>query len=236
MAGGDPVEIPLEYQIKCEEEPMKYEYLLFDLDGTLTDSGKGITNSVAYALDKFQINVTDKAELNRFVGPPLVDAFMEYYSFSLEEARLATKYYREYFTRKGMFENTVYDGVEEMLHKLKESGRHLLVATSKPEPFSVKILEYFKLSAFFDVIAGSTLYETRVNKAEVIAYALSSAGITEKEKTVMIGDRKHDIIGARKNGIDSIGVLYGYGCREEFEAENVSYIVETVAKLYELIK
>lgn len=215
---------------------MRYEYLLFDLDGTLTDSGVGITNSVAYALNKFQITVNDTSKLRHFVGPPLIDSFMEYYGFSKEQAVLAVQYYREYFVQKGMFENSVYEGVEEMLYQLKENGRHLLVATSKPEPFSLKILKHFKLEEYFDLIAGSTLDETRTNKSAVIAHALMTADIRDKEKVVMIGDRKHDIIGARENGIDSIGVLYGYGCREELTAEKAGLVAETVEELFELLR
>ncbi len=213
----------------------KYEVILFDLDGTLTDPGIGITNSVAYALEKFDIKVTDRTELYKFIGPPLIESFMEFYNFSADDAKKALMFYREYFTEKGILENLVYDGIEELLKKLKEIGKRLCVATSKPEPFAKTILEHFNLSRYFEFIAGSTLEETRTKKHEVIEYALEQLKVTDRTKVIMIGDRKHDVIGAQKSGLDSIGVLFGYGNREELESVKATYIAENVNDIATII-
>lgn len=213
----------------------KYDFILFDLDGTLTDPGLGITNSVMHALKKYGINVEDRTTLYKFVGPPLIDSFEKYYGFSHEEAVKSVDYYREYYKDKGIYENTVYDGIENLLIRLSEKGKKIILATSKPEPFAKEILHHFDLEKYFLFAAGSTMSETRTNKAEVIEYALSECGITDKSTVVMVGDREHDIIGANKNGIDSIGVLFGYGSREELESAGATYIAETVADIEKYI-
>lgn len=203
-----------------------YKYLLFDLDGTLTDPGIGITNSVMYALRKFDIHVDDRTSLYRFIGPPLKDSFETFFGFSAEQSKLAVSYYREYFTERGMFENTVYDGIPELLTQLGIMGRTIAVATSKPEPFAIKILKHFGLYEHFGLVAGSTFDETRSKKSDVIRYALNSLGIADRSSVLMIGDREHDIIGARENGLDSLGVLFGYGSRNELERAGASVIAE----------
>ncbi len=213
----------------------EYKYILFDLDGTLTDPAVGITTSVAYALKKFGIEVSDITQLNHFIGPPLLDSFMECYGFDKEKAQTAIDYYRERFRVKGLYENVVYDGIPEMLRKLKDSGKKLILATSKPEPFAKEILQHFGLEEFFVYAAGSNFDGTRTAKAEVIDYALEAAGVTDKTTAVMIGDREHDIIGANKTELDSIGVLYGYGSREELESAGATHIAETVEELTKLI-
>ena len=134
-----------------------YNYILFDLDGTLTDPGRGITNSVAYALEKFGVSVSDKKELYKFIGPPLTDSFEKYYGFSEEDALIAVEYYREYFKPKGIYENEIYSGVPELLKSLKESGKTVILATSKPEIFAIEILKYFGIDEYFDFVAGATL-------------------------------------------------------------------------------
>lgn len=212
-----------------------YRYILFDLDGTLTDPGRGITNSVAYALDKFGITVTDKRELYKFIGPPLVDSFMNYYGFSEEDANKAVAYYREYFKPKGIYENEMYDGVPELLKCLKAQGKSVILATSKPEIFAHEILKHFGIFTYFDFAAGATLDSTRSRKADVIAYALDSMGITDKSLCLMVGDRAQDINGARENGIDSLGVLFGYGDRAELENANATYIAESVSDILKFI-
>lgn len=204
-----------------------YHTILFDLDGTLTDSGPGITNSVAYALKKYGIENPDPVVLYKFVGPPLMQSFQKYYGFSEEESRQAVQYYREYYTEKGIFENQVYDGVEELLQKIQKSGRKLVVATAKPEKFAKIVLEHFGLAKYFDLIAGATLGETRTKKAEVIAYALEQGGISDHSKAVMVGDREDDVKGARQNGLACIGVLYGYGSVEELRGAGARYLAET---------
>lgn len=210
---------------------MAFDTVLFDLDGTLTDSQEGIVRSVSYALDKLSSPPLPPATLKRFLGPPLSDSFRRYCGFSEARALEAIALYRERFTATGMFENRVYDGVEAMLRALADAGRRLVVATSKPEPFSIQILEHFSLARYFDRIAGSGMDETRTGKDEVIAYAMEACGIADKGSLVMVGDREHDILGARRNGIPSVGVLYGYGSREELEAAGADAIVETVEAL-----
>ncbi len=212
-----------------------YDYILFDLDGTLTDPSEGITNSVAYALEKFGITVEDKKTLYKFIGPPLVDAFAENYGFSKEDSEKATAYYRETFSVKGLYENKVYDGVVKMLETLKKSGKKVILATSKPEKFAKEILRYFDLAKYFDLICGATFDSTRNTKDKVITYALEKAGITDKNKTVMIGDRHHDIDGARINGLDSIGVLYGFGDKEELTKAGATYTAENIEDILLLV-
>lgn len=209
----------------------KYNIILFDLDGTLTDPVIGITNSVMYALKKYGIEVTDRTQLHKFIGPPLIDSFERFYGFSHSDAVKSVEYYREYYGEKGIFENSVYDGVEELLINLNKNGKKVILATSKPEFYAVKILEYFNLKKYFFFIGGSTMGEKRTDKAEVIEYVLSQCEIKDKAAVVMIGDREHDIIGAAKNGIDSIGVLFGYGSRTELEKAGANYIAETVNEI-----
>lgn len=205
-----------------------YKTILFDLDGTLTDSGIGITNSVAYALKKFGIEAKSREELFRFVGPPLLDAFSEYYGFSKEDSEKALMFYREYFSEKGIFENIVYDGVEDMLKKLKCMGKNILLATAKPEQFAIRILKHFDLFGYFDFVAGATMDESRNQKDAVIKYAIDTFGITDTSSALMVGDRHHDILGAKKFSIDSVGVLYGYGNRDELTKAGATYIAENV--------
>lgn len=213
----------------------KYDIILFDLDGTLTDPGMGITNSVMHALKKYGIEVENRETLYKFIGPPLIDSFEKYYGFSHEEAVKSVDYYREYYADKGIYENEVYNGIEAMLQKLSEEGKKIILATSKPEPFAREILRHFGLDKYFLFAAGSTMNETRTNKADVIEYALCECGITEKSSVVMVGDREHDIIGANENGIDSIGVLFGYGSREELENAGATYIAESVEDIIKYV-
>lgn len=192
-----------------------YNIVLFDLDGTLTDPGEGITNSVAYALKKFKISVHDKTQLYSFIGPPLIDSFMKYYGMNRQDSQQAVDYYREYFRDKGIFENIVYDDIPQLLSEIQKSGRKIALATSKPEEFAKRILEHFNLTKYFDFIGGATMDETRSKKADVIKYVIESLSINDLSNVIMIGDRNHDIDGANQNGLDSIGVLYGYGNRAE---------------------
>ncbi len=198
---------------------MKYKYIFFDLDGTLTDSAPGITNSVAYALKKYGIDA-DPKELIPFVGPPLITSFKERYGFSEEQAREAVVFYREYFADKGLFENIPYDGIADTLRRLREKGYKLVTATSKPEIYAVKIMEHFGLAEYFDLIAGSSFDETRTEKHEVIEYAIEKLGITDRSEVLMVGDRCYDVHGAKEAGMDCVAVLYGYGDRTELEGAN----------------
>lgn len=212
-----------------------YNYLLFDLDGTLTDSGAGIINSVLYALKKFGIEVEDRTQLYAFIGPPLAESFQKFYHFSQEQALQAVCYYREYFSEKGIFENKVISGIDTLLNELNCFGKKLVVATSKPEEYTIKILEHFNLISYFQFVAGATMDETRNTKTAVIAYALEHINAASKSEVVMIGDRKHDIEGAKDNEIDSIGILFGYGDRKELEQAGANYIVENVEELRTLL-
>ncbi len=212
-----------------------YKYILFDLDGTLTDPARGITNSVTYALNKFGIDVADKTELYKFIGPPLTDSFEKYYGFSSDDALTAVEYYREYFKPKGIYENEIYQGVPELLKSLKENGKTVILATSKPEVFAIEILKYFKLDSYFDFVAGATLDKTRNKKSDVIAYALNSCNITDKSICLMVGDREQDINGAKANGIDSLGVLYGYGDIDELSNAGATYIAKSVEDIIKYV-
>lgn len=213
-----------------------YQNIFFDLDGTLTDPGVGITNSAMYALEKWNIKVAECSELYKFIGPPLRDSFMNFYGFSEEQAKEAIVYYREYFKDKGIFENEVYPGIVELLQQLKASGKKIVLATSKPEEFAIRILKHFDLFDYFDFVGGAYMDGVRNKKGEVIQYALESAGITDLSTTVMIGDREHDIIGAKENGLDSIGVLFGYGSREELTQAGATYIAETVGDIVKFLQ
>jgi len=211
------------------------DYVLFDLDGTLTDPAEGITNSVAHALMKRGINVEDKSELNSFIGPPLTDSFEKYYGMTHEEAIIAVEDYREYFKPKGMFENKVYEGIPEMLAELNRSGKKLIVATSKPEVFAKRILEHFSLDGYFAFIAGSTLDGSRIKKGDVIKYALEKCDVTEIDKCIMIGDRLHDVEGAKECGMKSIGVLWGYGTRDELETAGADFIADSSEDIEKIV-
>lgn len=208
---------------------------LFDLDGTLTDPGMGITNSVAYALAQYGIQAEDRTVLYPFIGPPLRESFMKFYGFSEEKAEEAVWKYREYFSDKGLFENEVYPGIKEMLGGLKNAGARLFVATSKPTGYSKQILDHFELSEYFEDIQGSTMDGSREKKADVIAYLLNVNHIQEKEEVIMIGDRRQDTDGAKENGLDSCGVLYGYGSRDELEEAQADYIAENVEELGKIL-
>ena len=214
-----------------------YKYLLFDLDGTLTDPKVGITKAVAYALKKFKQLDVDLDALTKFIGPPLKDSFMRFYGFSEQDADLAIQYYREYFSETGIFENEVYPGIRDMLDVLKHDGRYVLaVATSKPTVFAERIIEHFGLKDYFTCVVGSNLDGTRSKKAEVIQEVLRVLNVSQLDEVVMIGDREHDILGAKQVGVRSIGVLYGYGSYEELEAAGAGYIVKQVEQLRILLE
>ncbi len=206
-----------------------FDTVLFDLDGTLTDPFEGISNSIIYALKKFGITAPDKPLLKKFIGPPLTESFSEYCGLNHSDALHAVDYYREYFSVAGIFENKPYEGVCELLSGLKERGYTAIVATSKPEQFAKAIVQHFGLEQYFKEICGATMDQSRTQKADVIAYALKKCEIKEKDKkrAVMVGDRKHDIIGAKTNGLSSIGVLYGYGSKEELLEAGANYIANS---------
>ena len=213
----------------------QYKILLFDLDGTLSDPKEGITKSVQYALYKFNVNEPNLDKLECFIGPPLQVSFSEYYRFSEEKTKLAIELYRERFKEKGMFENVLYPNISPLLNSLKEKGYTLVIATSKPTIFAEEILKYFEIHHYFECIVGSNLDGTRSSKTEIIQYILNKYKNYKHSDFVMIGDRKHDIIGANNSGIDSVGVTYGYGSLEELQSSKPTYIADSVEQLREIL-
>ena len=208
---------------------------LFDLDGTLTDPGLGITNSVMYALEKLGIRETNRQALYSFIGPPLWKSFEQQYNLSPAQAENAVAYYREYFAETSIYQNEVYPGMRGLLQTLQAAGHTLVVATSKPTFFAQKVLDYFDLTQYFAFISGGTLDGSLVEKADIIACALAACRITDLDRTIMIGDRRHDVLGAQAQGIRSVGVLFGYGDRAELQAAGADFIAETVADLTTLL-
>lgn len=264
-----------------EETKQQFTHVLFDLDGTLTDPALGITNSVMYALKSFGIEVTDRTSLYKFIGPPLLDSFHDFYGFDAEKSRLAMKKYREYYVGEGtvrksinaghaanvaeaksageatgagratsiaeatdasrvpdnipgIFQNTVYEGLVPLLERLRASGRKLYIATSKPEVYAQQILDHFDLSRYFEFCGGSDIEETRVKKAEIISYVIGTCGL-QKASCIMVGDREHDVIGAKANDIPCIGVLYGFGSEAELTKAGASYLAKTPADVGKVI-
>lgn len=209
----------------------KYQYILFDLDGTITDSAIGIIHSVQYALKALSAPVPEEEALYTFVGPPLHESFERFCGFSKEKALKAVEHYRVYYREKGIFENTVYEGVRPLLEKLCKRGKKLFIATSKPEVFARQIIDYFDLSSYFDYVGGSLLSGERVHKDEVIAYTLEKAGIQDFSQVLMVGDRAHDVLGAQKWGIDVVGVRYGYGGGAELEKAGATYLVRDIGEI-----
>ena len=207
------------------------KYILFDLDGTLTESAPGIINSIKHTYAHYGITDYDERELEKFVGPPLIESFMRYCGFTEEKAREAVDVYREYFSTKGLFENAVYNGIPKCLAALKSAGYVLAVATSKPQVFCERILDHFSLAEYFSVVKGIPLDDEKMTKAQVIERALDALGVTDKREAIMVGDRDYDIKGAKENGIECVGVLYGYGSRSELESAGASAICETVDDL-----
>ena len=212
-----------------------YKFILFDLDGTITDPKLGITKSVQYALRHFNIDVSNLDSLIPFIGPPLKDSFMNFYGFNETDAMEAIEKYREYFTDTGIFENSLFDGMPELFQGLINNGKTLIIASSKPTVFVRRILEHFGISKYFIFVSGSELDGTRSLKSEVIRYALNQNNITEVDKVVMVGDRRHDVEGAREEGIDSVGVLFGYGSYDELNNAGATYLANNIKELYEIL-
>ncbi len=211
------------------------KYILMDLDGTITNPAEGITRCFEYALNHFGIEVESRAELEQFIGPPLRKSFMDGFGFDEEKAEQAVAKYRERFVPNGMYENKVYDGMEQALQSLKKAGKVLIVATSKPEHMAKKILAHFHLDSYFEDICGSCDDAKRNEKDEVIRYALEKHNITDLSDVLMVGDRKFDVIGAKKCGLSCMGVLYGFGDREELSGAGAAYIAETVEDMAQMI-
>ena len=231
--------------------------ILFDLDGTISDPKVGITKSIQYALRHFDIDVENADELCKFIGPPIHQTFKEFYGFNDVDVERAVGKFRERMLAKGLYENIMYDGVDAMLKELHESGKTLMIATSKPINLARKVLEYFAIDQFFAFVSGSEMNGDRSDKSEVIQYALEQNNIPKETSLnarscslvqgvstenclnisdcIMVGDRKHDIIGAKTNGLESIGALYGYGDYEELTTAGADYLVKDIGELSDLL-
>ena len=215
---------------------MAVKTVLFDLDGTITDSGPGIVNSVAYTLNKYNFPYENKKQLEVFIGPPLAKQFEIFMGCSEKESYKAVEVYREYYSDKGIYENSVYDGIEDMLKTLKDDGYKVLVATSKPEKMANIVIDYFNLRQYFDLIGGAMMDGGRTDKKEVIEYVLNNSGVTDTDEVIMVGDRKFDVIGAHELGIKCIGVLFGYGSKEELIESGADYLACTAKEVADIIE
>lgn len=213
----------------------KFSTILFDLDGTITDPKSGITKSVAYALDYFHIPYPSLDSLCTFIGPPLRDSFAEY-GVKESDLKRAIEKYREYYIHEnGIFDLTIYPGFAQMLEKLKQADKKIILATCKTRIYAMDILEHFSLASYFDFVSGSELDGTRITKGEVIAYALSETKTQASSQVIMVGDRKHDILGAKENNLQVASVCYGYGTKEEFLSHHTDFIIETVKDLEQFL-
>ena len=210
-----------------------FDTILFDLDGTLTDPKEGITKSVQYALEKMGVYEPNLENLVRFIGPPLVDSFSEFYGFNSDDAIRAVGFYRERFTNIGIYENRLIDGIPNLLENLKQSGKTIALATSKPHVYASRILDNFDLSDYFDVIVGAEFDGTRNEKKEVIEEVLRQ--LPDSQSPVMVGDRRQDVIGAKLCDIPCIGVRFGYAEENELENAGADFIASTISDLQNLL-
>ena len=211
---------------------MTYKKIFFDLDGTLSDSKEGIMNSLYYAIDKMGLEKPTEAFFQSFVGPPLWDSFVNKLGLSEKDATTMVSYFRERFIPLGIYENTLYEGIKPLLQRLdQKKDLEIYIATAKPEPSAITVLDYFKIKPYFKEIKGATFDGSIRTKSQVITSLLDVIEPVDKKKILMIGDRDHDVIGAHENGIDCLGVLYGYGSPEELEAASVDHMVKDVTEL-----
>ena len=218
------------------QHPRDAEYIFLDLDGTLTDPSLGIINATLQALEYFGIHESDREKLGDFIGPPLYVSFAKHYGFSREQSQKAIEVFQDYYAPKGLYENTPYPGMRELLAGWKAEGRRLVLATSKPEIFAMQILERFGMASSFTFIAGGDPCETRVHKSDVIRYALRKLGLDANIPAVMVGDTKYDILGARELGFPTVAVTYGFGKREDIVEAGAAWIVDSVEELGALMK
>ena len=213
----------------------KYEYIAFGLDGTLTDPEVGLVKGFMYAFDRVGIEYGAPETLRRYIGPPLHEEWKREYGFTEEEAANAIAIFREYYDEYGWAENKVYDGIVDMLERLKAAGKKIVLATSKPENTARRIMALFELDKYFDFMGGASTSSTRDKKWEVLEYSLASAGATDMSKCILVGDRKYDAEGAKICGVDSLGVLWGHGTEEEIEAAGFTYAVSTPGEVADLL-
>ena len=212
-----------------------FSYILFDLDGTLTDPREGITKSVRYALDKMGIHESDLTALEHFIGPPLYDEFMRCYGFDDAQAKQAVAFYRERFSAVGWRENILFDGVADLLQALRDAGKKVAIASSKPTVFVERILHLFEIDRFFDAVSGATLDGTIGTKSQVVEQALDMLQVADRDAAVLVGDRMHDAEGARENGIPCVGVTFGFGGLQELHAAGADVIVSSMKELQEVL-
>ena len=210
-----------------------FDTLLFDLDGTLTDSTEGIVRCLEYALERMGFDIPE--DKNKFLGPPLYRSFAEFCGMNEEQVNEAVRIFRERYSTVGLFENRVYEGVPEMLKRLRDGGKRIMVATSKPEVYAVRIFDRFGLSQFFEIVGGANINGTRNDKDEVIEYVLGKAGISDRSSVLMIGDRRQDVIGAHKTGLKCMGILWGFGSIEELTEAGADFIAETPEKAADML-
>ena len=211
-----------------------YDIIAFDLDGTITASDRGITNSMKTALRHFGIE-KDAESLKRHIGPSLTETFREYVGDDEEQIQLAIKKYREYYVAGGMLENEVYEGVEETLQEIRNRGKKIVLASSKPMVYCEQILKHYGLDKYFDFIGGSNLDETRCKKVEVISFSLENIGENPGANVLMVGDREYDILGAKQLEMDSVGVLFGCGNKDELQEAGATYIIDKMTDLLEIV-
>ncbi len=212
-----------------------FKNILFDLDGTIIDSREGIINGFVYTLKHFDIEVQDRTSLEKFIGPPLEDTFVNYYNLTKEQAKYAIEKYREFYEKTGVWETKLYKEIDELIRDLKQNGKNVLLATSKPEPYANKILEKYNLKQYFYFVSGATLDGTRNAKKDVIKFALDNINNFKLEECIMVGDRNYDILGAKANNLKSIGVTYGFGTKQELETAGADYIAEDVEELRKVL-
>ena len=210
-----------------------FDTLLFDLDGTLTDSTEGIVRCLEYALERMGFDIPE--DTNKFLGPPLYRSFAEFCGMNEEQVNEAVRIFRERYSTVGLFENRVYEGVPEMLKRLRDGGKRIMVATSKPEVYAVRIFDRFGLSQFFEIVGGANINGTRNDKDEVIEYVLEKTGISDRSSVLMIGDRRQDVLGAHKTGLKCMGILWGFGSIEELTEAGADFIAETPEKAADML-
>lgn len=216
-------------------EKVKYQNIMFDLDGTLTDPYEGITGGIKYAAREMGYTIRHESRLREAIGPSLVFAFTELVGMKQEETTEAIRQYRVYYSKQGALENEIYPGIRELLETLHAQGRHVILASSKPEEYCEKILAHFDILKYFHFVGGNNFKEERPSKEAVIRHVMANCPDVTTENTLMVGDRCYDVTGSGKCGFDCAGVLYGFGTREELEEAGAKYIIATVDELKELL-
>lgn len=215
---------------------MSIKYLIFDFDGTLADSSQGVIASIIYALESYGYEIPDDNVLKKFFGPPLVDSFMEYIGVDEKTGEALTSKYRELYSDNAMYLVELYEGMRELLNKLKDDGIKIAIASSKPRKFFDKLLKKLELTDMFDAVSGAAMDEKGTEKKDIILKACENLGVCDKSEAIMVGDRKFDILGAHAAGIKCIAVTYGFGDVREFENAGADHIVDSPMEIYDLIK